>query len=212
MLEFASMSPAEIQFIRLYITTLRREYYLVRSVVDLMHPSGLGLKSFSEATSVALGLAELQQDFDAKLRQLQKKNHPRTKFVSTGPTIDELADLFSLSFFKIITTGESPAGVKSAHNKGWFSGKPTEWKKTLQSYKDVPKNKTQSLPDLLTDFFSAALKFFPFDNKTWLSNKSNLTKKIWPPDPNNWYDEIDDEDDDDDTSLNPFDWFFGDDD
>lgn len=208
MLEFASMSPAEVQFIRLYITTLKREYYLVRSVMDVMHPNGLGVKSFTAATKLALGLAEMQQDFDAKLRGVQKKNSLRTKFVSPGPTLDELADMFSLSFFKIITTVENESAGKSYKNNGWFSGKPTEWKKTLYSYKDAPKNKAASLPDLLTEFFTTALKFFPFDNKTWLSNKSNLTKKIWPPDSKNWYDDIED---DDDPSVDPFNWFFGDD-
>lgn len=211
MLEFASMTPAEIQFIRLYITTLRREYHLVRSVMDLMHPSGLAIKSFSEATTIALGLEELQKDFDVKLSRLQKKNNQRARPAQTGPTLNELADMFSLSFFKIVTTVENSPKGESFENKGWFSGKPTDWKKTLKNYKDVPKNKHQSLPDLLTDFFTAALKFFPFDNKTWLSNKSNLTKKIWPPDAKDWHDEIDDDDDEDNT-FDPFDWFFSDDD
>ena len=128
--------------------------------------------------------------------------------MAQGPSIDELADIFSLSFFKIITTVGSAPKSKT-DNKGWFSGKPNDWKKTLTSYKDVSKNKSQSLPDILTDFFTTALKFFPFDNKTWLSDKPNLTKKIWAPDGKNWHDEIDD---DDDGTGDPFDWFFNDDD
>lgn len=204
------MSPDEVQFIRLYISTLKREYYLLRSVMDLMHPTNLGVRSFTDATNIALGLEELQQDFEAKLRRVQKKNKCRVRQVATGPTLDELADMFSLSFFKLITTAKPTAGEKTLYNNGWFSGKPNEWKKTLNSYKGVPKDKKPALPDFLTDFFNAALKLFPFDNKTWLSDQSNLTKKVWPPDTKNWY--VEDDDDDPDPNLDPFDWFFGDDD
>lgn len=209
MLDLAAMSPEEVQFIRLYITTLRREYHLLRSVMNLMHPDNLGVKSFTEATKLALRLAEMQQDFDSDLRKLQRKKNWRTLQVPNSPTLDELADMFSLSFFKLITTDKTPSGATAVKHNGWFSGKPTEWKKTLHNYKGVPKNKTNSLPDLLTDFFNAALKLFPFDNKTWLSNNSHLTKKIWPPNPMDWYD---DDDDEDDFDMDAFGWLFGDDD
>ena len=101
--------------------------------------------------------------------------------------------------------------MSKVKNEGCSSGKPTEWKKTLGQYKNVPKDKTTSLPDLLTDFFTNALKFFPFDNKKWLSDKSHITKKIWPPEPNNWGVD-DDEIEDDSFDFDPFDWLFGDDD
>lgn len=204
------MSREEVQFIRLYITTLKREYYLLRSVIDVMHPTSLGVRSFTDATKLALGLAELHQDFEANLRRVQRKNNFPVKLPNTGPSLDELADMFSLSFFKLITTTKDvSAGGKAKYTNGWFSGKPTEWKKTLHNYKDVPKDKKSTLPDLLTDFFTAALKLFPFDNKTWLSNQSNLTKKVWPPEPKDWYMEAEDEED---PNVDPFDWFFDSDD
>lgn len=210
MLSLSEMSPVEVQFIRLYILTLRREYFLLRSVLDLMSPENLGVKSFTDATKIALGLAEMQQDFDSKIRRIQKKNSMRTLYLPPVPTLDQLADLFSLSFFKVVAaTDDLPSG--KFHNKGWFSGKPAEWKKTLGQYKEVPKNKTNNLPDVLTDFFTAALKFFPFDNNKWLTNKSNVTKKIWPPTTKNWGLD-DDEIDDDSFDFDPFDWLFGDDD
>lgn len=212
MLEFASMSPEEVQFIRLYVAALRREYYLLKSVIDIMHPDSLGVKNFAEATRVAIGLAELQQDFDAKIRQLQRRKKMRERPAHPGPTLDQLADIFSLSFFKLITTVDTPKTGKLIDSNGWFSGKPTEWKKTLQNYKHVPKNKQQALPDLLTDFFAAALKFFPFDNKTWLSNQSHITKKVWPPDSKNWHDTDYEIDDDAPDEGGPFDWLFDDND
>jgi|688.fasta_scaffold510189_1 hypothetical protein len=211
MLELAAMSPDEVQFIRLYIHTMRREYSLLRSTMELMHPSGLGVKSFTDATRLALGLAELQQDFDARLTQIQRQKNLRTVAVKTNPTVDELADLFSLSFFKLITTNENAIGTNVVKNNGWFSGKPTEWKKTLTSYKSAPKdnNKPSSLPDFLTEFLNAALKLFPFDNKTWSIHNSGLTKKIWPPTTKDLYVEDDDQDFDP-FGENPFDWLFGD--
>lgn len=211
MLDLAAMSPSEVQFIRLYVTTLKREYYLLRSVIDLMSPHNLGIKSFIDAANASLKLAELQQDFEEQLRSVQKKNNMRTVLTHTEPTLNELADLFSSSFFKLITTDENAVGQKVVDNNGWFSGKPIEWKKTLINYKEIPKDKISSLPNLLVDFFTAALKFFPFDNGGWLSGQSNLTKKIWPPGPTNWY--FDDEDiDEDEDDPNPFGWLFDDDD
>jgi hypothetical protein len=208
-MKFSAMSPAEIQFIRLYVSVLRRDYYVLRSVMDVMHPANLGVKNFVDATKIALKLEELQLDFDAKLRACQRKNKIRVRNVPAGPTLDELADMFSLSFFKLVVTSHDKSGAdKKVHQNGWFSGKPYEWKKTLNAYKGTPKEKTNSLPDVLTNFFAAALKFFPFDNKTWSLEDSGLTKKVWPPKTNNWHlDEYDEEDDD--QGAEPFDWLFG---
>lgn len=211
-MKFSAMTPAEMQFIRLYVSVLRRDYYVMRSVMDVMHPDNLGVKSFVDAAKIALKLNELQQDFDASLRVVQRKNSICSRNMPAGPTIDELADMFSLSFFKLVVTSHDKSGAdKQVHHNGWFSGKPYEWKKTLNAYKGVPKEKTNSLPDILTSFFAAALKFFPFDNKTWSLEDPGLTKKVWPPEANNWHlDEYDEEEDD--PGDQPFDWLFGPDD
>jgi hypothetical protein len=117
--------------------------------------------------------------------------------------------MFSLSFFKLVVTSHDGGLDKKVHHNGWFSVKPIEWKKTLTSYKQAPKEKTNSLPDILTNFFTAALKLFPFDNKTWNLGNDGLTKKVWPPEPNNWYLDEYAADEDDDSEGEPFDWLFG---
>lgn len=209
------MSPVEIQFIRLYVTTLRREYYLLKSVMDLMHPTGLGIKSFTEATNMALALDEMHKDFDAKLSRIQKKDHIRRINIPDGPTMAELTDMFSLSFFKIVTVEESGPGHanKEITSDGWYSGKPTEWKKSLALYKKAPKDAGFDLPDLLSNFFNTLIKFFPFDknHKHWHEGPFGPTKKLWPPaDETNEDEQYFEDDDDDDAS--PFNMFFDDDD
>jgi len=210
-MQFSAMTPSEMQFIRLYVTTLRREYYLLRSVLDLMHPNGLGVKSFIDATKMALALEGMHQDFDSALSRVQKKDKIRKIKVATGPTMDELADMFSLSFFKLVTVEEGPETSKKIKtDDGWFSGKPTEWKKTLALYKNTPKNDLHSLPDLVSNFFNTLLKFFPFEkyHKNWHEGPFGPTKKLWPPENN--YDEDAQyfDDDDDDNGMSQFDMFF----
>lgn len=218
-MSFAGMSQAEMQFIRLYVTTLRREYYLLRSVMDLMHPSGLGLKDFVEATRAALALDEMHKDFEGQIRRVQQKRKLRKVAGSSGPTTDELADMFSLSFFKLVTVTEEPeTGNSVKQDDGWFSGKPTEWKKTLALYKNTPKAAGDNLPNLLSNFLTTLLKFFPFEpgHKNWHEFPFGTTKKLWPPQGEYAEDEDDeqyfDDEDDEDDGMSQFDMFFGNDD
>jgi hypothetical protein len=216
-MKFSGMSPAELQFIRLYVTTLRREYYLLRSVMDLMHPTGLGIKSFTAAANMAVELDGMHKDFEAQLARVQKKDKLKKSNIPIGPTMNELADMFSLSFFKLVTVEDTPETGKVKTDDGWFSGKPNEWKKTLQLYKNTPKDAGFSLPDLLSNFFNTLLKFFPSDlnHKTWHEGPWGPTKKMWPPAneynaDDQYFD--DDDDDEDDNGMSPFDMFFQDDD
>lgn len=210
-MQFAGMSPVEVQFVRLYVVTLRREYDMVRSVLHLMSPDGLNIKNFVEATNISRGLHEMQQDFDAALSRVQKKHKFRKVEVQTGPTLNELVDLFSLSFFKLVTVvkSEPEKHTQDKYYDGWFSGKPDEWKKTLLSLQGVPKNKGTNLPDLLSNFFQLAMKFFPFHSNKWDADDLPGAKKLWPPQ-NNLYDD-DYEDDESDDNNYPFDWLFDDD-
>lgn len=196
----AAMGPTESQFVRVYVAALRRDYDLVRSVLDLMSPDGLGLKNFSEAVTVAAGLRELQSDFDAKINRAQKKHKMRKIAQPTHPSAVDILDLFSLSFFKIMTTvkKETVNNDEQLVSEGWYSGKPTEWKKTVYMYKDVPKD--NNWPAALGDIFSQVFKFFLANKPKWDMPPPGM-KKIWPPansEDNDGLDWFVDEDDDND--------------
>ena len=190
----AAMGPTEAQFVRVYVAALRRDYALVRSVLDLMSPDGLGLKSFSEAVTVSRGLQELQSDFDAKISRLQKKHKMRKVAQPPIPSGADILDLFSLSFFKLMTTvktDEKPDDEQVVYD-GWYSGKPTEWKKTLHMYTALPKD--NKWPAALGNVFSQVFKFFLTTKPKWDVPPTGM-KKIWPP-----ANEIDGDD------IDQFDW------
>lgn len=204
MLNTAGMSPVAAQFIRTYVTAMRQHYDTLKSVVEIMNPDNLGIRDFYSATQTAVALHEMQQDFDDDLRALQKKHKMRARTGSTSPTMDELADIFSLSFFKLITVKDSAKkqDADTPWHTGWFSGKPNEWKNTLATYQTTPKDAAPPLADLMSECLNAFMKLF----KTQQDYLPPLHgKKIWPQ---NKYDLDDDMDDDDDSS--PFDWLFDD--
>jgi hypothetical protein len=213
-MKFSGMSPVEIQFIRLYVAAMRRDYYLLRSTMSLMHPSTLGVKDFASAANMAVELDDMHQQFEQKIEAIQKKDNIRKINVSNGPSVDELADLFSLSFFKLVTTEENDTGALIGKtDSGWYSGKPTEWKKTFSLYKNTPNNAINALPDLLSNFLNTLMKFFPFETnyKKWHEGPFGAAKKLWPPETNEiedyqqYFEDDEDYEEDDD---NPFENFF----
>jgi hypothetical protein len=208
---FVGMTPVEVQFIRVYVTALKRHYPVIRSVVDLMNPDGLGIQDFYNATTAAVAVDEMHADFEQGLQAVQKTNKMRARKVAASPTDDELADLFGLSFFKLITTvpaTDSKKKVLPTTYEGWFSGKPDEWKNTLKAYKDVPANKENALNDLLTTCFNAFAKLFNKNNLFPHGFKPGFGKKMWPAESNFFDDQSDDAAEDFDGD--PFDWLFGD--
>lgn len=202
MLNPAGMSPVAVQFIQTYVTAMRQHYDTLKGVVEIMNPGNLGLSDFYSATQTAVALNEMQQDFDNDLRALQKKHKMRVQTGSTSPTMDELADIFTLSFFKLITVKDASKkqDADTPSHTGWFSGKPNEWKNTLAMYKTAPKNSVPPMPDLMSGCLNAFMKLFK-TQQDYLPPPYG--KKIWPQ---NKYDLDDDTGDDDE--IGPFDWLF----
>jgi hypothetical protein len=200
------MSASEVAFIRVYVGALRRHYSALRTVVDIMNPDSLEVKDFYTATRVAVGMEELQADFETALHGLRKKHKLKHRRENTQPTTDDLVDLFELSFFKLVTAQKSVQNSKMIVNShdGWFSGKPEEWANTLKTCKNLPPSEENLIPDLLSNCFNALAKFFNAHSKF---NKNGLTKKIWPP-----AFDAPDIDDGVDNPENPFDWLFDNDD
>ena len=171
MLNPKTMSPVEREFIRVYVTAMQRDYDLIRSVLHLMDPAHAGLTSVVAATEAAQRLREMQAEFDSALHALRNKHSFREKKMPLVPDLDAIADLFSLSFFKIIKT--APAG-QSKKDDGWFSGEPAEWSKTIKSALNINYN---SLPKVLTAYLDSLKKMLAND-KTVDIDKSD---QPWTP-------------------------------
>jgi hypothetical protein len=203
------VSKTELQFIRAYVAAMRRDYYMLWSVLDLMNPAFLGVKEIVVAAKTARALQAMQADFDQELLALQEKHKLRRRGGDNEPTVDQLSELFTLSFFKVITT--SPKGKKK--DDGWFSGEPTAWPAMLKSMQGIDNNK---LPDMLGAYLSAVMKLFGpsgMDNlfplaDTPINNYWNLPKNSFKFNKaDDFNDEYYDEEEDDDFTT-----FFSDDD
>lgn len=202
------MSPIEVQFIRVYVAALRHRYDELRVAIDIMNPQDLGVKDFYTATKVAHHMHKLQADFDAELRELHKKHKTPTRQIKQPPTEDDIVDLFSLSFFKLVTKAKTAADATTfaIPHEGWFSGKPQEWKSSLKTYSDVPTAES-ALPNILSQYLNFFHKLFN-TNKTFDKQSPHSNKKVWPLE-QDFFDEYEDNDESD-APDNPFDWLFGD--
>lgn len=171
MFNSSHFNTRERQFIRVYVARLREEYFLVHSVLALMHPKNLGVQDVVAATRLAVSLAALHEDFIDRLNVEQKKNGNK-RLSKDYPTTNELADLFTLSFFKIITTSD-----KQKTDIGFFSGNPDGWKKPFSDFvkhETTPKL-TSALDNIMSAYIAAMQKLFPnikwtakfFDDNSW---------------------------------------------
>lgn len=209
-LAFAGMSPVEVQFIRVYVNALRKHYDTIRTAIDVMNPKELGVEDFNTATRVAVKMRDLHADFDDAIRKLHRKHKTPTRPIKPVPTEDDLADLFGLSFFKLVTKAsitDKPEQFVIPH-EGWFSGKPNEWKNSLKAYKEVPKPTQADLAaNILSQYLSIFSKFFHINDTFNKKPPFGGGKKVWPTE-QDFFDEY--QDDETDAPDNPFDWLFGD--
>ena len=181
MLKFTEMSGTEILFVQKYVRALKRDFDLLQTVFQLMNPKETAISDVVTATNMALALEKYGEEFEAQLRTLDAKH----KFVhgksSEWPPVDLLADLFSLSFFKVVT--KTP-GVKVAH-AGWFSGEPENWAAVFDD-PEAPnqQNMLSSLPEsFFTDLTKAAKKFFggaSFFSELFGHFHSPPSSNVWP--------------------------------
>ncbi|NDD52548.1 hypothetical protein EBZ39_01495 [bacterium] len=158
MFDLNNISKTERQFIQTYVAAMRRDYHLLWSVLDLMNPANLGVKEVVAASRLAKALQQMQADFDSELMALQKKHRLKHKsFSAPVPTTDDLAELFTLSFFKVVT--KTPKGKKK--DDGFFSGEPASWKEMAHTIQSIDVNK---LPKIIGAYVATLMKLFkPFD-------------------------------------------------
>lgn len=180
MLKPEHMSTAEKQFIRTYVAAMRRDFSLLTSVMEFMHPDRLAVNDAVKATNMAVELQHMHADFETTLHNLPSTSGRLRKVVPVGPSLDDLADLFTLSFFKVFTVLESDKLGEQKKDAGWFSGKPDEWH---QLFKQLAETEPQSTKKQ-SPVFNMFSKFFPqlelFKNFHLAEPHNDLPLNEWP--------------------------------
>ncbi len=199
------MSPTEIAFIKTYVAALRRDFSVLHTALALMRPDGFGVEDAATATRMAVELQHMHAEFDATLVATPscKKFFKRTP--AFAPSLDALADLFALSFFKVIATIKSDDHPSATKDAGWFSGKPEEWKKMLMQIEQLPPSPAK----ISSPIFNTFAKFFSYlDVFKNFKPADDEPLNFWPPYKSKSYpQEIDDDDDDYNMDIgggNPF--------
>jgi len=166
------MSPTELKFVQTYVRTLRRDYWLLKTTIALMAPESLGVKDIVTAAKMARSLQELHTQFENELNNCENLQPFRRTKMSTAPTLDELGDMFSLSFFKLVTTIKDKK-KSTKIDDGWFSGEPNAWHATVSKM----QKHTKDFGADMTDSMNAIAKLFA----NWLP-QLDFDKTPPPPD------------------------------
>ncbi len=214
MLDFSKMSKTELRFIHTYVRALRRDYDLLATAMHLSHPENLDVKDITQATKLAARLQTMHKKFERQLFSLPSVK-PLPKYrTSTGPTIEQLAGIFALSFFKLLKVHKPEGTAEVPQDVGWFSGKPTEWQSALGVLKDILGGAPPPKPvpeELLTSCIKMLSHFFGGLDFPLLAEKQSpkkQPKKMWPVAEAalDWDLEIDD--DEDNTGMDVMIWWF----
>lgn len=218
MLDPSKMSVTELLFIHTYVKALRRDYDLLSTVMHVSHPDVLDLKDIVAATRFARRAHRLQDEFEDKLFSLPRVTQLPRYRVHSGPTIEQLAAVFALSFFKLIKVHKTNVSEDMLQDNGWFSGEPAKWKTALMVMKDLLGQAPPKKPlpnELLTTCIQMLNHFFGGANFTLNAEKKFPTKspkKMWPPPAADaaldWDSEIEDDDDDDIDTDDLMNWWF----
>ena len=214
------MSAEERAFVVSYIRALRQDFWRVQTVMSLMDPdNGLAIEDFTHAIDLAAKINELHVEFEYNL--LEAAGHlwkPMSKIKNVDmPTVDQLAELFTLSFFKLISVAPfGPAGLPKKKDNGWSSGAPGTIQTALNLLEtgffdkkpDPATNNTAAgLAAVVLDLFSKLFDWSPPDvndgSSAYFANWVPYLTNPHTPD-SDYYDEdeyYDDDDDDDDEEY-----------
>ena len=125
------MSLLEATFIRAYVLAMKRQFPVLDLVIELMNPDGLAVKDVVHATNLAQALQNIGGTFEEAVQALCLKHNfsERPPRRDPTPTLHELTELFTLSFFKVM---KSTDHVKL--DAGWFSGEPGSFHKNFVAH------------------------------------------------------------------------------
>jgi len=191
----AEMSDAEFEFIRVYVRILQQRYAALQTVMSCMHPDNLAVSDVVHATYITEEIEQLHDRFERQLQQIRIKwNMPTKPNMYAGPSMDQMADVVMVSFFKVVGAISHGEAVPVKENQGWFSGKPKEWPELLDSIKEETTPPTPA-ELFMSQYMQAIAKLFPqyYHKNKW----SKLYPPPLPPGPLNdadaYYDEDEDE-------------------
>lgn len=166
MFEYSGMTQVEYDFVRTYVSAMKRDYYLLRSVLTMMNPKDLAVKSVMDAVALATKAATLHAEFEQRLDSIVAEKNYRIKQVATEPPISALADLFSLSFFTLAVKTDG----KKASTNGFFSGEPSALADMLKHL--IASNESLQKSSAVMQFL-LILQLFPH------SSKDNTLFEFW---------------------------------
>lgn len=158
-LDVSRMSKEELQFIRLYCILLRRQYYSVRALMALMTPENYGVASPLTAARVAYRLENASVDFDAQIAAVAEKHALKEKRYPHDDArfLNDMADIFALSFFKVIAVQDDEQPEITLVKDGWCSGSPTDWGQQIDLGADAHEDWQQVIISKIMTFFSTML-------------------------------------------------------
>lgn len=148
------LSAAEFKFVKTYVAAMRRDYDVLTSVLDIMDPANLGVTCVVRAAELSYKLHDMQLEFDAQLRKISAARNVRKLSSPPHPTNEDLSELFTLSFFKVITktnVGKSDDGL--------FSGEPDSWKQVFKNLQNA--NAHEKLAGMLSAHAKFLFKLLP---------------------------------------------------
>jgi len=197
------LSVAEFKFIKTYVAAMKRDYDVLASVLHLMDPEKMGVRCVVKATELAYSLQDLHFDFDAHLRDVASRQKFRHLPAKPSPTTDEVADLFTLSFFKVVAKTS-----KGKTDDGLFSGEPDSWQQVFKSLQEASNH--HQLKNMMSFYTKALFNLFP--KLPPVFPKDDPLSFELPPgsfETHSSYEYDDDEDDDwPEGDAGPNDWFY----
>jgi hypothetical protein len=156
MFEVNKMSATELKFIQTYVAALKRDHALLLTSIELMKPEQLAVTSIVQAARLSKAMQEMHAEFESTINALASTDKFFRRKTVKHPTLNELGDLFSLSFFKVVTTVKAGSTALSKHDDGWFSGDPYSWQNVFDNLQKNPPFNA-----LVTDCLKALAKMFP---------------------------------------------------
>lgn len=166
------MSDDEWNFIRLYCSAVRQDYYLMQIICALLSPD-FDIKKVNEAVRFGLQLQEQQEQVVQQIYDVGEKYGHKRPTTDNAP-YELIAEVFTKSFFKLIDSATKSVIVldkKATQHDGWSSGNPADWQSAIHDMQEIHVQKLQSksaaesiLVSALFNLFSLLPKNFPLSN------------------------------------------------